>query len=146
MMETIPNDVAGAWGSGGGGQSRDGMSRQLALKIHLRGPLAQRVEEVCAQLELTPEGFVEYALEQELTRQEIYKIKDEITIQEIDRHILGQGQTLNITSAEEDAALPRLATCQMCMHEFERPADLVEGPLFCEDCLAMARGGDFSSL
>ena len=122
------------------------MSQELAVKIHLRGSLAERVRIVCGQLDLTPEGFAEYALEQEVTRQEICKIKDEITIQEIDRHILGQGQTLNIPLAEEDAALPRLATCQMCMHEFESPQSRVEGPLLCGDCLAMARGGDFSSL
>jgi hypothetical protein len=122
------------------------MRDELAVKVHLRGSLAQRVGEVCAHLELTPEGFAEYALEQEVARQEIHKIKDEITIQEIDRHILGAGQTLNIPLAEEDAAFPRLATCPMCMHEFERPAAHVDGPLFCEDCLAMARGGDFSSL
>jgi len=122
------------------------MSQELAVKIHLRGSLAERVGNICAQLELTPAGFAEYALEQEVTRQEIYKIRDEITIQEIDRHILGKGQTLNIPLAEEDRALPRLATCQMCMHEFESPPGRVEGPLLCEDCLAMARGGDFSSL
>jgi hypothetical protein len=122
------------------------MSRDLAMKIHLRGSLAERVGSVCGQLELTPEGFTEYALEQELTRQEINRIKDEITIQEIDRHILGQGQSLNVPSAEEDAALPRLSTCEMCMREFESPPNRVEGPLLCGDCLAMARGGDFSSL
>jgi predicted transcriptional regulator len=126
--------------------TRGTMSDEVALRLQIRGTLAQRVEEICDQLQLTPEGFAEYALEQEVTRQEIHRIKDEITFQEINRHILGEGQTLNVPLAEEEEALPRLETCQMCMREFERPVEQVEGPMFCSDCLAMARGGDFSSL
>jgi hypothetical protein len=34
----------------------------------------------------------------------------------------------------------------MCLREFDRPLVSVEGPLFCDDCLALAKGGDFSIL
>jgi hypothetical protein len=84
-------------------------------------------------------------LEQEITRQEIRFIKDEITIQEINRNILSRGQSLQLPLDEENEALYRhLHTCQMCMREFDRPLVSVEGPLFCNDCMGLARGGDFS--
>jgi hypothetical protein len=118
-----------------------------SIQIELRHELIERAEELCQYLNIDLESLAEYALEQEITRQEIRRIKDEITIQEINRNILGGGQSLNVLLREEHEALYRhFHTCQMCLREFDRPLVSVEGPLFCDDCLALAKGGDFSVL
>ena len=118
-----------------------------SIRIDLEGKIAERMDDVCEFLRVTPESFVNYAVEQEITRQEIRQIKDEITIQEITRDILGNGQSLQIPLGEEEEALYRhLHTCQMCLREFDRPLVNVEGPLFCEQCLALAKGGDFTEV
>ena len=114
------------------------------IRIDVEGKLRERMSDVCDYLNVSPESFTEYAIEQEITRQEIHRIKDEITIQEINRNILNEGQSLQIPLDEEHEALYRhLHTCQMCLREFDRPLVTVQGPLFCDQCLALAKGGDF---
>ncbi|MCH8881953.1 MAG: hypothetical protein IIA41_00485 [SAR324 cluster bacterium] len=123
------------------------MAAGIPIRFKMSPHLAERVRAVCEYLNLTAEGLAEYALEQEVTRQEVYKIRDEITIQEIGKNILGEGQSLHIQVRDENDELNRhLTTCQMCLQEFKHPLDKVDGPLFCRDCLDMAKGGDFSKL
>ena len=123
------------------------MAAGTPIRFQLNPRLTERVQAVCEYLNLTPEGLAEYALEQEVTRQEVYKIRDEITIQEIGKNILGEGQSLQIQVGDDNDELTRhLTTCQMCLKEFNQPLDPVDGPLFCRNCLDMAKGGDFSKL
>lgn len=118
-----------------------------AIRIDVEGKLAQRMGEVCEQLNVSPESFAGYAIEQEVTRQEIRFIKEEITIQEINRNILGDGQSLQLPLEEENEALfLHMHTCQMCLREFDRALADVQGPLFCSECMELARGGDFSKV
>lgn len=109
--------------------------------------MAQRLNSISEYLQIPAEGFATYAIEQEINRQEINRLKDEITIQEINNNILGKGQSITIHMVDENKELNRqISTCQMCLAEFDRPLDRVEGPLFCDDCLALAKGGDFTGL
>lgn len=118
-----------------------------SLRVEVDGKLAERMSDVCEQLKISPEVFAGYSIEQEVTRQEIRFIKDEITIQEINRNILGGGQSLQLPlEAENEALYQQLHTCQMCLREFDRPLVNVEGPLFCNDCMELARGGDFTGI
>ena len=117
------------------------------MQINLEPRMAQRLNSISGYLQISPEGFLEYAIEQEIARQEIHRLKDEITIQEINKNILGDGQSFPIQLVNENKELNRqISTCQMCLVEFDQPLDLVEGPWFCDDCLALAKGGDFNGL
>ena len=117
------------------------------MDIDIDGRVRARMEEVCNLLHLSEDDFVKFAIENEIMRQEIHLVKDEITIQEINKNVLGQGQSLNFSLVEDNVELNRqVSTCQMCLREFGRPLDRVEGPMFCDDCLGLARGGDFSKV
>ena len=117
------------------------------MQINLEPQMAQRLNSISGYLQISPAGFLEYAIEQEIARQEIHRLKDEITIQEINKNILGDGQSFPIQLVNENKELNRqISTCQMCLVEFDQPLDLVEGPWFCDDCLALAKGGDFTGL
>jgi len=118
-----------------------------SIRVEVEGKLEERINDACNQLNVSPENFARYAIEQEVTRQEIRFIKDEITIQEINRNILGDGQSLQVPLEAENEALYRhIHTCQMCLREFERPLINIDGPIFCNECMDLARGGDFTAL
>ena len=123
------------------------MVRGKKLEVIVDANMLARMKSVCDYLQLSPDGLMHYAIQQEITRQEIHMVKDEITMHEIDRNVLGSGQSLPVRIIEENDELTRhIATCQMCLKEFREPNESVEGPLFCADCLEMAHGGDFTGL
>lgn len=121
------------------------MERRETVRLALGSRLLERIDAVAGQLGMEREEMIRYALEREIARQEVHCLKDEITLQEISHNVVAGGQTLPLPLAAENEALQReLSTCQMCLREFDRPPSRVEGPLFCEECLGLARGGDFS--
>ena len=122
------------------------MAADTKLTLPATRSLMVRIREACANLRMTPIAFIEYAVEQELNRQEIIRVKDEIAIQEIDRHILEDGQSLSVEVGGLADADGHATICQMCLREFRSPVAGVEGPIFCNECLSMARGGDFSKV
>ena len=97
------------------------MAAGIPIRFKMSPHLAERVRAVCEYLNLTAEGLAEYALEQEVTRQEVYKIRDEITIQEIGKNILGEGQSLHIQVRDENDEYPEgslLALALERAHDF----------------------------
>lgn len=123
------------------------MAGEMTVRIRLGPHVVERMQEICEYLNLSPAAFAAYAVEQEVNRQELNRIKDEITIQEIGKYILKEGQSLNIdVEVEGDGGPLSLATCQMCLRDFTSPTGGVEGPTFCRECLSLAKGGDFSKV
>ncbi|MCZ6472325.1 MAG: hypothetical protein O7E56_09155 [SAR324 cluster bacterium] len=112
-------------------------------KLKLKVPLAllQRVDAAAAQVRASRKDFLRQAIESELERFELEQTREEIAFQEIRRNVLAEGQAVDI-SAEEESPDEKSAThhCEMCMKSLPPPPFPVQGPLFCEACMGIARG------
>lgn len=116
-----------------------------SAKVKLSKELLRRVDVAAAAAGMVRREVIENAVSRELRRIEIEMVRDEITRLEIGRRVLAAGQTL-AADAELDSAGPSQAEplrCELCTEEIAAANLKVDGPLFCRECLAIAKGGDF---
>ena len=113
----------------------------FTIKVKAGRNLMERIQEICKYLEVSPANFIEYAIDNELHSQEVHKVQDDIAIEEIRQNILGSGQVLTFAPEEEDADYD---VCELCMKHFPKGKE-VEGPLLCDQCLSLAKGGDMDT-
>lgn len=106
----------------------------ITIKVKAGAQLMNRIRKVCQDLEVKPANFIEYAIESELQRCENEALREDITLEEIRKGILAQGQSIEIHIGEED-----FSACELCLTPIETPRK-VEGPLLCDDCLELAKG------
>ena len=113
--------------------------KKLKLKVPLS--LLQRVDAAAAQAKASRKDFLLQAIESELERFELARTREEITFQEIRKHVLAEGQTVDIP-AEGDSPEKKSITrrCELCMKTLPPPPFPVQGPLFCEACMGISRG------
>lgn len=112
-------------------------------KLKLKVPLAflQRVDAAAAQARASRKDFLRQAIERELERSELAQTREEIMFQEIRKHVLAEGQAVNIPAeGESPDEKPATRHCEMCMKALPPPPFPVQGPLFCEACMGIARG------
>ncbi|MCH7477719.1 MAG: hypothetical protein IIA14_06420 [SAR324 cluster bacterium] len=123
------------------------MDSLVGIRVKLKKSVLARLKELAAAFDLSREEFIQTAVDNELKRREVERVRGEIALLEIDRNILAQGQTLSVPVAEAaGASTPATATCELCLAEIPSPPVGVAGPLFCDECLKLAKGGDFSQL
>jgi hypothetical protein len=108
----------------------------VTLRIRLRQALLQRVEALGAELDVSPAGFIEFAIENELGRQEATRMEEQAALEQLQASVLATGQSLSI---QHDAEADELVTCQLCLRAIPR-GSTVDGPLLCDGCYALARG------
>lgn len=118
---------------------------RVSIRVRADDRLYDRIQAVCEQLGVQPADFVEAAIERELRRREVQLLQEEIAMEEISRNVLSTGQSLEL-STEEEAADADTRTCPLCLKRVSVPAQEVQGPYLCEDCLALARGADLRRL
>ena len=102
-----------------------------------------RVDAAVRQAETSRSAFIHDAIENELRRQQVAKVKEEIAMLEINQTILAEGESVPVADDEfspGDSA--RVVRCEMCQKILPSPPP-VDGPLFCESCLSIAKGGRF---
>ena len=119
------------------------MKALTLVSFNISQALLQRLEEIAQYMNVSIDSLVEFALEREIHRKEVQRVKDEISIEEIRLNILREGETAD--AAVIDAASLNLDThnCELCGTSFFKPLQWVDGPVFCESCLRLARGGAF---
>ncbi len=113
------------------------------IKVKVGSALMERIENACGYLEVSPARFLQFAIENELHRQEVNRIKEEIALEEIRQNILGAGQTISFGIEEDEEA--GSAHCQLCLKRVARRHH-VDGPLLCDECYRVAKGGDLETV
>ncbi len=117
------------------------------LKFKFPSSLLERMDAAAAELGMSRTIFFVEAVENELKRLEESKVKEEIALLEINQKILAKGQSLNVISDAEGHGPDSLhAECAMCHAELPPPPREVSGPLFCPDCMEIAKGAAFDGL
>lgn len=114
---------------------------RFTLKLRSSRTLLDRIEAAADALGIMPADFVRHAIEKELRYQEVSRIKEDVALVELQKNVVGRGMGLAVLLEEEGS---ELATCQLCLKTFPRRPESVEGPLFCPECMELAKGGDFS--
>lgn len=109
----------------------------VTIKVRAGHILMERIQKVSRYLDITPGNFIEHAIEAELSRQEAHLQAEGTTLDTLRRDVLGRGQTVTIHGEAEPSGE---ATCQLCLKPIPAVPG-VEGPLLCEDCLALAKRG-----
>ena len=123
------------------------MDSLVRIKVKLKKSVLARLNELAAAFDLSREEFIRTAVDNELKLREVERVREEIALLEIDRNVLAQGQTLSVPAAEADGtSTAATASCELCLAEIPAPPVGVAGPLFCDECLKLAKGGDFSRL
>ncbi len=123
------------------------MDAIIPMKIKLTRSVVEGMERLAAKLNMTTGEFIQSAVENEIRRCEVSLVREDIALIEIDQNVLADGQDLSI-SMDEDGPLSSDGSshCELCLKECKSPVPPYVGPLFCDDCLAVAKGGDFHSL
>ena len=123
------------------------MDSLVGIKVKLKKSVLERLNELAAAFDLSREEFIRTAVDNELKLREVERVREEIALLEIDRNVLAEGQTLSVPAALADGpSTPATASCELCLTEIPSPPVGVAGPLFCDECLKLAKGGDFSRL
>ncbi|MBI3992434.1 MAG: hypothetical protein HY342_04105 [Candidatus Lambdaproteobacteria bacterium] len=105
--------------------------------------LLERLEDIARYLNVPVDSLVEFAVEREVRRKEIERVKDEISEEEIRLNILPRGESI-APQLDGEAALDLNAhNCELCGTFFFHHLREVEGPIFCDGCLKLAKGGEF---
>lgn len=112
---------------------------RYTMKIHTTAHMLERVRDAADYAGVSVADFVHSALERALREQEVRYLKAEVTMEELRRNVLNRPQSVAVPMDEAEEAV-----CQLCLKPFVPAEPPPEGPLLCEDCLALAKGGDFS--
>ena len=108
------------------------------VTIRIRFPQAEldRIEAEGRRLDLSPAGFVQYAIENELARLEAAHLEEQAALDALGAAVLSGGQAARIVTDVEPGSM---ANCQLCLREIPQAAP-VEGPLLCDACYTLAQG------
>lgn len=121
------------------------MSDSVTIKVPVPSELLERLDEISAKSGVSRAEIIHAALEGELKKREIEVIREEIAILEIDKNILKEGQSVSIDENGELHAVETHAdVCELCQKPLGASYRAFHGPKFCDECLALAKGGDFS--
>lgn len=119
------------------------MEHLTPVKTDIPEEVLERLDELAAAADESRAEFLRAAIENEVRRREVDKLREEIAILEINEKILKKGQSVTL----DDPGGPEAARyCQLCLTELAPQPRPFDGPAFCSDCLALARGGDFSTI
>ena len=115
------------------------------VKVKIGQNLMERINKVSEFLDVNPANFVEYAIDKELQQQEQHRLREDITLEEIRKNILAVGQELSPDFHESHGEDTVPGACQLCLKPISQP-EKVDGPLLCDACLSLAKGGDLKKL
>lgn len=119
------------------------MDRLTPVRTDIPEDVLARLDELAAAAGESRTEFLRAAIENEVRRREVDHLREEIAILEINEKILKQGQSVTL----DDPVDPSPGRyCQLCLTELAPQRRPFDGPAFCSDCLALARGGDFSAI
>ncbi len=122
------------------------IKQTAAFAVNISKALMERLQDIARYTHVPIESLVEFALEREIRRKEVQRIKDEISIEEIRQQVVNSSDTV-YPEANGDASLDLNAhNCELCGSLFFKRLKGVDGPIFCDNCLALAKGGEFDDL
>jgi len=119
------------------------MKALTMASFNISNALLERLADIARYMQVPVDALVEFALERELRRKEIQRVKDEISIEEIRLHILREGESVEPVLTEEAAMDMHAHNCDLCGTFFFQNLPRVDGPVFCDSCLKLAKGGEF---
>ncbi len=121
------------------------MSTSESVTLRLSSELAQRLREAVAEHDVSLDDLAEAALAQKVLELEIERIRSVVYEEEIRRMLPSLGEEVPL---DEDTLpeLPDLHRCELCNTAFSKPLSDVEGPIFCDNCIEIARGGNFDPI
>ena len=117
----------------------------FTIRIRSGKNFLDRVASVADNLGLRPAEFIQYALEKELEQAEKDQLKEDVAIEEIQKNVINNAQSLHVT-LEDDDDQENQAMCQLCLKVFYIPSSAVDGPTLCPDCHDLAKGGSYSEV
>jgi len=106
------------------------------LKLRLPPRLARRIEAMGRQLDVNAEQFAQFALGEELARQERALGQEQAKVEAVRRRVLAAGQSAELYHAEEAG---EHGTCELCLQTLP-PGPHYDGPVLCDACFALAQG------
>jgi hypothetical protein len=109
----------------------------VTIKVQAGARLMERIQAVAEYLDVRPANFVEFAIENELSRQESQHALEQAALVQLREEVLASGQAVTIHNDDEPGDHD---TCQLCLRTMPRSTG-VEGPLLCDDCHRLAKGG-----
>ena len=109
---------------------------KTTIKIQLHPGLKQRVEALSRYLDVPPDKFIAYAVEEELGRQERDLGQEQRLLEEVRRKVLATGQSVSLSDPDEAAEHD---TCAFCLRVIPR-GPRFDGPVLCDSCFALAQG------
>lgn len=121
------------------------MSTMANLSLLLPKSLIHRLRDLSSETNLTVDEIAQQALEREIHERVVERIKQVISEEEIKKSVLDRGETVPLEDVSE-LGIPDVHTCELCARDFSRPLKGIEGPVFCENCIELARGGDFKRI
>ena len=121
------------------------MSASESVTLRLSAELAQRLREAVAETDMTLDDLAEAALAQKVLELEIERIRGVVYEEEIRRALPSLGEEVPLDD-EALPALPDVHRCELCNTAFIKPMSEVEGPIFCDNCIEIARGGNFEPI
>ena len=121
------------------------MSSLVKIRTKIPGGLLERLDDLVENYDVSRADFLRSAIEHEIKRREIEALREEIAILEINATALKEGESLAIDeSGEISVVTSENERCELCQTELGPITRKFDGPLFCEECVALAKGGDFS--
>ena len=109
----------------------------VTIRVKAGHRLMERIQEACRRLDVSPGNFIEFAIENELSRQETASAQENQTLSELQQRLLNEGQLVTIHKDEMDDQHEDV--CALCLREIPATSH-VEGPLLCDSCHALAKG------
>jgi len=108
----------------------------FTIKIKAGSALMDRIRAMADYLDVSAGHFVENAIESELHRQESHRTKEDITLAELQQHVLNTGQSLEVIMDSEGEGVQ---TCHLCMKAIPEIGKF-DGPVLCDNCHDLAQG------
>jgi predicted DNA-binding protein len=119
----------------------------VSIKTKIVRSLAERLDFLAKDAGMSRAELMHAAIEHEVKQREAERLREEIALLEINQNILREGQSVPLAEEEDPAlTLTNGHRCQLCLTELPPQPHAFQGPLFCDECLALAKGADFSAL
>lgn len=121
------------------------MSPSESVTLRLSAELARRLREAVAEHDVTLDDLAEAALAQKVLELEIERIRGVVYEEEIRRVLPSLGEEV-LLDEEALPDLPDVHRCELCNAAFTKPMSQVDGPVFCDNCIEIAHGGNFDPI
>lgn len=109
----------------------------VTIRVKAGHRLMERIQEASRRLDVSPGNFIEFAIENELSRQESELAHENQTLSALQQRLLNEGQL--VTIHKDEMVEEHEEVCALCLRPVTGESG-VEGPLLCDSCHALAKG------